>query len=570
MYIDIVPNRTSPPAVLLRESYRSGRAVRKRTVANLSKLPMAQVELLRRVLKGEELVPCGDLFQIERTRPHGHVEAVLGTIRKHGVDELIGTQPSRERDLVVAMIVERILHGSSKLADTRLWHTTTLAEELGVADACEDDLYAAMDWLLKRQNRIERKLARRHLREGGSVFYDVSSSYYEGRTCPLARRGHNRDGKEGTEIIVYGMMTNDEGLPVGVQVYPGNTGDPKTVPDQVEKLRVRFGLERVTLVGDRGMLTQAQIGQIAAMPGIGWISALRSADVRRLVESGDLQMSLFDTRNLAEIVSPLYPGERLVACFNPLLAEERTRKRDELLAATECSLARIRTDVRRRTKKPMGAGEIGTKVGRILGRWKVGKHFIVDIADGSLEFRRDNAGIEAEAALDGIYIIRTSEDTKTLPAPEAVRQYKSLARVEEVFRTMKGTDMLVRPIRHRLPNRVRAHVLICMLAYHVVWHMKRALAPMLFHDEGIDAERASRDPVAKAIPTPMAVRKRSTKTDAEGNTLHSFRSLLQTLAARARNWTVTRTGPIPIRTVQHTLPDRTQEKAFQLLGVRML
>ncbi len=401
-------------------------------------------------------------------------------------------------------------------------------------------------------------------------FYDVSSSYYEGRTCPLAQFGHNHDGKEGRKIIVYGMLTDGEGRPVAVQVYPGNTGDPKTVPDQVVRLRDRFGLDRVTLVGDRGMLTQAQIDQIAATPGVGWISALRNADVRKLVEAGDLQMSLFDRRNLAEIVSPLYPGERLVVCFNPLLAEERARKREELLAATDARLARIRAEVQRRTKTPMVAGQIGTKVGAVLNRWKVGKHFILNIADGRLEYHRDEEAINCEADLDGIYIVRTSEDALTLPTPEVVRQYKTLARVEEVFRTMKGADILIRPIRHRLPERVRAHVFICMLAYYVIWHMKRALAPILFHDEDIDAERVSRDPVAKAMPTPTAARKKSTKTDTEGSLLHSFRSLIQALGTRCRNWCVTRTGSQPIHTVQHTLPNETQEKTFQLLEIRMM
>jgi len=540
----------------------------KRTAANLSKLPMEQVLLLKRVLKGEELVPAGEVFKVEQTTPHGHVEAVLGMIRKLRVDYLIGSQPSRERDLVVAMVAQRILYGSSKLADTRLWHTCTLAEELGVADADEDDLYTAMDWLLKRKNRIEKKLASRHLSDGATVFYDVSSSYYEGRTCPLARFGHNRDGKKGREIIVYGMLTDADGRPTAVQVYPGNTGDPTTVPDQVDKLRNRFGLTRVTLVGDRGMLTQAQIEEIKTTPGVGWVSAMRSTDVRKLVEEGSLQLSLFDRQNLAEISSPLYPGERLIACFNPLLADERSRKREELLEATEKKLRSIQAEVARRTKTQLTAGEIGAKVGRTLNRWKVGKHFTVEVADNRLEWKRNEAKINAEAALDGIYIIRTGEKAESLPAAEAVRKYKNLARVEEVFRTMKGADVLIRPIRHRLEGRVRAHVFICMLAYYVIWHMKRELAPILFHDEGIDAERRARHPVTKAEPSANARAKKQTKVDTEGNPLHSFRTLLEELKTRCRNRCVTRTNSVPIHTVQHTPPTALQERVFSLLGLR--
>jgi transposase len=570
MYIDIVPNRQSPPAVLLRESYRDGGKVRKRTVANLSTLPMEQVELLRRVLKGEELVPAGETFKVESSLPHGHVEVVLGTILKLGLDRLIASAPSRERDLVLAMIAQRILSSQSKLADTRLWHSCTLAEELKVADADENDLYAAMDWLLKRKSGIEKRFAKRHLAEGSPVFYDVSSSYYEGRTCPLARFGHDRDGKKGHEIIVYGMLTDAEGRPIGVQVYAGNTADPTTVPDQVEKLRERFGLSRVTLVGDRGMLTQAQIEKLRETPGLGWVSALRSTDVRKLVESGSLQLSLFDRRNLAEISSPLYPGERLVACFNPLLAEERRRKRDELLAATEQKLRRIQAEVERRTKTPMSAAQIGAKAGSALSCWKMGKHFIVQIEDGCLAWSRDEQKIAAEAALDGIYIIRTGEKAEAMSADQVVRQYKNLARVEEVFRTMKGTDILIRPIRHRLPDRVRAHIFLCMLAYYVIWHMKRSLAPMLFADETIEEERKSRDPVAPAEPTDHAKAKRAQKTDAQNRPLHSFSTLLEALKSHCRLRCSTKTGKGVVHTVQHTPLDVTQKRAYDLLGLRPL
>lgn len=568
MYIDIVPNRNSPPAVLLRESYREGGKVRKRTLANLSQLPMKQVLLLKQVLKGEELVPAAEAFEVQKSMPHGHVEAVLGTIGKLGLDKLVASQESRERNLVVAMIAQRILHGSSKLADTRLWHTTTLAEELELEDADEDDLYAAMDWLLKRQSRIEKKLAKRHLREGDHVFYDISSSYYEGRTCPLARFGHNRDGKKGREIIVYGMLTDAAGRPVAVQVYPGNTADPTTVPDQVNTLRERFHLSRITLVGDRGMLTETQIEEIRKTPGVGWISALRNAGVKKLVEEGTLQLSLFDRQNLAEISSPLYPGERLVACFNPLLADERSRKRYELLEATENKLCSIQAEVKRRTKKPLTAAEIGEKAGAALKRWKMKKHFILEIADNHISWKRNEAKIAAEAALDGIYIIRTSEKAHKLPPEEAVRQYKNLARVEEVFRTMKSTDMLIRPIRHRLDRRVRAHIFMCMLAYYVIWHMKSALAPILFHDEDIEGERSQRDPVAKAMPSATARRKKQTKSGKDGTPLQSFRTLLASLSTRCRNRCATKVQNETIYTTQHTSVTPLQQRAFELLGIK--
>jgi len=393
MYIDTVPNRNSRPAVLLREGWREGGKICKRTLANLTEWPAHKVELLRRLLRDEPLLAPEDAFTIERSLPHGHVEAVLAMIRQLGVDTLLGAKRSPERDLVVAMIVERLIYPCSKLATTRLWHSTTLAQELGVEEADEEGLYAALDWLLERQERIENKLAARHLREGGQVLYDVSSSYYEGHTCPLMQFGHNRDGKRDLPIVVYGVLTDAEGRPVAVEVYPGNTADPSTVPDQVETLKGRFGLERVVLVGDRGMLTQTQIDTLRAYPGLGWISALRNEKLRQLAEEGVLQLSLFDVQNLAEIQSPSFPDERLVACFNPLLAQERRRKRGELLAATEAALTKIQREAQRRTKTPLRAEEIGQKVGRVIARHKMGKHFDLTIGDGQFRFARRSEAI---------------------------------------------------------------------------------------------------------------------------------------------------------------------------------
>ena len=428
MYIDTVPNRNSPPAVLLRESRREGGKMVKTTIANLSKCPPEAVEALRLALRGVELVPKEEVFAVERSLPHGHVQAVLGVMRALGMDTLLASRPCRERDVILAMIAQRILDPCSKLATTRVWHTTTLAQELGVEDADANELYEALDWLLERQGRIEKKLAKRHLEAGAVVLFDVSSSSYHGRTCPLAQYGYNRDGEK-LPSIVYGLLADGQGRPVAVDVYPGNTGDPSTVPDQVEKLRARFGLERVVLVGDRGMLTQTQLDALRAYPGLGWISALRFTAIRDLAEQGALQLSLFDRQNLAEITSDAYPGERLVVCHNPLLAEDRKRTREELLTATEARLAKIAADVARRTKTPLTADEIGVKVGKVINRHKVGKHFILTIEDNRFHFERNEQSIEREARLDGIYIIRTSEKKAALTAEDTVRTYKSLGQV---------------------------------------------------------------------------------------------------------------------------------------------
>ena len=566
MYIDEVPNRNSPPAILLREGWREGQRVRKRTVANLSHWPPAQVEALRRVLKGETLVSVEDVFEVRGSLAHGHVEAALGTLRRIGLDRLMSSRPCRERDLVVAMIVERLLHGSSKLASTRLWHTTTLAEEVGVGDADEDDLYDAMLWLLARQKPIEKKLADRHLQQGGMVFYDLSSSYYYGRTCPLAKYGHGRDGKKGLPIIVYGLLADAEGRPISVEVYPGNRTDPTTVPDQVRTLRERFELKRVVLVGDRGMLSGRQIELLKTMPGLGWITALRSRSIRDLVEEGALQMSLFDQHNLVEFASPLYPGERLIGCYNPLLAEERSRKREELLQATEQALQKIVTEVARRTRTPLSEADIGKKVGRALSRFKMGKHFELSIEKGSLSYQRNQPSIETEKALDGIYVIRTSEPATHLCSADTVRQYKNLGRVEEAFRCFKGIDIRVRPIRHRTEQHVRAHIFLCMLAYYLEFHMREALAPLLFDDQEVEQDRKRRDPVAPATPSASAERKRQSKRTAEGFPAHSFETLLHAMSTRCR----VRCRFAQSEFTQLTPPTEIQKRAMELLSLKIV
>jgi transposase len=564
MYIETVPNRNSPPAILLREGWREGQKTRKRTLANLSDWPQPQIETLRRVLRGEMLVSPKDLLSTAHTSPHGHVEAILAMIRQLDLDTLISSKRCRERDLVVAMIVQRLISPCSKLATTRQWSTTTLAEELGVQEASEDDLYAAMDWLLERQERIEKKLAARHLSEGGLVLYDVTSSSYEGRTCPLVQFGHNRD-EDKLPIIVYGVMTDEAGRPVAVEVYAGNTGDPTTVGDQVEKLRQRFGLQRVVLVGDRGMLTQPQINKLREHPGMGWITALTSGAIRELVQKGALQLSLLDEQNLAEITSPDYPGERLVICHNPLLEEERARKRQALLEATEKSLTKIAKEVARRKKKPLKAAEIGLKVGKVLGHYKVGKHFDCRIGEGSFQWSRRQDSIDQEAKLDGIYVLRTSEPAEHLSAQDTVRSYKSLAEVERAFRCLKGIDLLVRPIRHRTEERVPAHIFLCLLAYYVEWHLRQAWAPLLFEDEERREERKRRDPILPAEPTASAKAKKHSHETREGLPVHSFATLLAELASRARVTYEFKSGELKLTCKQAPEPTPLQARAYELI-----
>ena len=567
MYIETVPNRNSPPAILLREGWREGKKTHKRTLANLSNWPTHKIETLRRLLRDELLVSPEDLFETERTLPHGHVEAILETIRKLGLDSIISARHCRERDLVVAMIAGRLIHPCSKLATTRHWHTTTLAEELSVQDADEDDLYAAMDWLLERKGRIEKKLAARHLTDGATVLYDMTSSYYEGRSCPWANFGHDRDGQKGLPIIVYGVMTDEAGRPVSVEVYRGNTGDPTTVAEQVKKLQQRFELSRVVLVGDRGMLTQAQIRELKKHQGLGWITALRSASIRKLVDEGALQLSLFDEKNLAEIQSPDYPDERLMVCFNPLLARDRRRKREELLQSTEKGLTKLEQAVARRTRRPMKQAEIGIKAGKILGRYKVAKHFTLKIQDGGFAWARREDAIKKEAELDGIYVIRTSEPRVRLSAEEAVRKYKNLSQVERMFRCLKSLDLLVRPIRHRSEERVPAHIFLCMLAYYVEWHMRHALAPILFEDEELQQERKRRDPILPAKPSESAKVKKRTHKTPDGLPVHDFQSLMAELATCGKVTYKLKSKEIELRIKQQ--PDLTtlQKRAYELLGL---
>jgi transposase/ribosomal protein L35 len=567
MYIETVPNRNSPPAVLLREGWREGSKTLKRTLANLSHWPQQKIETFRRLLQDEPLVSPQDLFSTHKTLPHGHVEAILTAMRKLGMDTLLAAKRCPQRDLVMAMIAARLLHPCSKLATTREWHTTTLAEELAVADATEDDLYQAMDWLLERQPRIEKKLAARHLSEDCLVLYDVSSSYYEGHTCPLAQYGHDKDGKKGLPIIVYGVMTDGEGRPIAVEVYPGNTGDSTTVADQVEKLRDRFQLSRVVLVGDRGMLTQPQIDKMKMHPGLGWITALTSVAIRGLLQSGALQLSFLDETNLAEITSPDYLGERLMVCHNPLLEEERGRKRQELLEATEKALTKVGKQVERRKKKPLKEAEIALKVGKVLGRYKMGKHFLYTIGEGKFQWSRRQQTIEQEAKLDGIYIIRTSELVERLSAADTVRSYKSLAQVERAFRTLKGVDLLIRPIRHRTEDRVPAHIFLCLLAYYVEWHLRRVWAPLLFEDEQLAQERRRRDPILPATGSPSAQEKKLTRQTADGFPVHSFATLMAELASRARVTYGLKSEESTPSFQQVPEPTPLQAKAYALLAL---
>ena len=509
MHIHVVPNRGSPPTVLLRESYREGAKVRKRTLANLSNLSPAQVEAMRAVLRGEELRPVAQTFEITRSRAHGHVQAVATAMQRLGFASLIASKPCRERDLVLAMVAARIVAPQTKLATTRWWHTTTLAEDFGVADASEDDLYAAMDWLLQRQNTIQKKLAARHLHAGALVLYDLTSSYFEGITCPLAKLGHNRDGKRGLLQVNYGLLTDARGCPVAVSVHEGNTADSNTFLPEVQRLRRDFGIERMVMVGDRGMISQKAIDAMRISDGIGWITALKSASIRVLVEQGQLQLGLFDERNLLELSSPDYPGERLVACRNPQLAKLRAHKREALLAATEMNLAKIKARVD--AGKLTGQDAIGVRVGKVINQYKVAKHFALSIADTAFSFQRKADSIAAEAALDGLYLIRTSVPAAQMDAPDCVRNYKALANVERAFRSLKTIDLKVRPIHHHLADRVRAHIFLCMLAYYVEWHMREAWRELMFADADQEA-KATRDPVAPAKRSKAALAKVASNT----------------------------------------------------------
>jgi len=565
MYIDKVPNRNSRPAYLLREAWREDGKICKRTITNLSDWPLEKIDALRKLLRDEPMVSRHDAFSIERSLPHGHVEAIMLMMRRLGLDKLIASKRSRERDLVLAMIAERLIDPCSKLATTRLWHSTTLARELKVEDADENELYAAMDWLADAQPAIEQRLAARHLHEGAQVFYDISSSYYEGSHCELAHWGHDRDKKRGKLIIVYGVLTDADGRPVAAEVYPGNTADPTTVPDQVGKLKEQFKLQQVVLVGDRGMLTQTQIEVLQTHPGIGWISALRTEKIRLLVESGVLQLSLFDEQHLAEISSEAFPGERLIACFNPLLADERKYHREALLEATEQALNKLKAQVERRVNKPLSAAEIGQKLGRIINRHKVAKHFDCDIQNGSFSFKRNEMAINREADLDGMYVVRTSEPKEKLTSEQVVRSYKNLSRVEEVFRTLKSIDLRVRPIRHRDKQRVKAHIFLCLLSYYVEWHMRQALASLLYEDEQIAVERLERNPVIPAEASQSAKKKKGTGRNSEGVAVHSFSSLMTEMGTLCRNRCKLKFDPDSPEFEQDTKPTVLQAKVIELL-----
>jgi len=568
MYVESVPNRSSPPAILLRESSRVDGKIVKRTLANLSDWPPSRIEALRRVLKGEALISPSDAFQIQRSTPHGHVAAVLGTLRNLSLEPILSRSPCQERSLVVAMIVARILFPSSKLATARGFHAKTAISSLGAVlglgdDLDETQLYHALDWLLARQHRIENALAKRHLSEGSLVLYDLSSTYFEGRHCPLARFGHSRDERSGNPQIVFGLLTDPEGCPVAVEVFEGNTGDPTTVAPQVDKLRQRFQLKQVVLVGDRGMLTSARIREdLRPQEGLQWISALKSIQIQQLVQGGTLQLSLFDQRDLAEIQHPSYQGERLIACRNPLLAEERSRKRKELLEATEKQLNKI-VEATKRKKKPLrGRREIGLAVGKILGRYKMGKHFTLSIEDDGFSCQRKAENIEREAALDGIYVIRTSVPAQTLSSEQVVSSYKRLSDVERAFRSLKSVDLKIRPIYHRLADRVKAHVFLCMLSYYVEWHMRRALAPMLFDDHDPQAAEAARKSiVAPAERSQKAKSKDLLKRTEDDMPVHSFQSLLKDLATLTRN--DVRVGDQTLQMLANPTP--VQQRALQLL-----
>ena len=520
-------------ATLLRRSYRQNGKVKKETLANLSHLPPEAIDAIRRVLAGETLVGAGGAFEIERSLPAGHVNAALAMARRLELAKLLDRSPCRERDLCMAMIVGRVICPGSKLGMVRTLAQSTLASELGVEGADEDDLYAAMDWLVERQDRIEDRLAARHLRDGEMVLYDVSSSYFEGRTCPLARLGYSRDGKLGLPQIIYGLLCDTDGRPVAVEVFSGELHDDATLPAQVTKLKDRFGLSRVVVVADRGMVTKANIELLGQAGGVDWITALKAPTIKKLARSGVFQPSLFDEQNLGEITDPgEFPGERLIVCRNPLVGAQRARKREELLAATETDLALIKARVDRGTL--LGAAQIGLAVGPALKRYRMKKHFQIEITDTTFTYTRDTAGIDAEAALDGFYILRTSLTETDLPAADVVRAYKNLEQAERAFGSLKGPELQIRPIHHHLEDRVRAHVLICMLAYYLTWHLKAAWKPLLFTDEN---RPVSPDPVAKAVRSPAAQQKAQTKRTTTGAPAHSYQTLLAELATQTRNTT---------------------------------
>jgi transposase len=572
MYVTRIPNRDSPPAVLLRESYREGGKVESRTLANISDWPEAKIDSLRRVLAGETLTPLGaERFEIERALGHGHVAAALGTTRRLGLDQVLPKGPERRAKLILAMIVARIIEPAAKLATARQLSEATAAHSLGavlgLGEVDEDELYAALDLLGRSQAGVEKILAQRHLKDGVLVLYDVTSSYLEGRRCELAQFGYSRDHRGDRPQIVFGLMCTPEGCPVAVEVFEGNLGDPSTLAVQVRKLRTRFRLKRIVLVGDRGMITNARIDADLAPAGFDWITALRAPAIKALAaEGGPLQLSLFDERDMAEIVSGDYPGERLIVCRNPELATERTRKRDELLEATEKTLSEIRAMTEKKRNPLRGQDKIALKVGAVLDRRHMAKHFDIAITETGLSWSRKAEAIAAEAALDGVYVIRSSLPGDGFPAAAVVLAYKGLSHAERGFRDLKSGDLDVRPIHHRRAHRVRAHVFLCMLAYYVIWHMKRDLAPMLFKDDDPAAAAERSSPVAKAKVSPAARQKAITRRAKDGQPVHSFRTLLQDLANLTRN--SVRFGDARPTTIL-SRPTQTQNRAFDLLGLKI-
>lgn len=561
MYVTSVPNRGSKPTILLRESYREDGKVKNRTLANLSKLPPSVVETVRAALSGETLVPASEAFEVVESKPHGHVDAVLTAIRRLGLDGLIDARKSRQRSLVLSMIASRILSPASKLRTARGLENSSLAEELGIEGVTEDELYAAMDWLLERQGRIEKKLAKRHLESCGLVLYDLTSVWMEGESCPLATRGYSRDGKKDKLQVNFGILTDDEGRPISVSVYEGRTADPSTVQDQVLKLKEDFGIDLVVFVGDRGMITQAQIDRFLEQGGVEWITALKSGSIRKLKAEGRLQLGLFDDRNLFEFESKHYPGERLIACRNPDLAKRRAKKRESLIQSTKVELDKIQASVR--AGRLAGRAEIGLRIGRVINKYKVAKHFKLEIEDERFTYRVRRESIAAEAALDGLYVVRTSVPEDTISAEDTVRHYKRLARVEKSFRSMKTVDLKVRPVFHRTADRVRAHILLCMLAYYVEWHLRHVWRSLLFANE-MDTS-TTRDAVAKAEPTVETKRKAASKKTKDGLQIQSFRSLLDNLGSIVRNLCRRPGAPGDQTFKMTTRPTALQARALDLL-----
>lgn len=548
---------------LLRRSYREDGKVKNETLGNLSHLPDSVIDLIRRSLQGETFVPACEAFEVCQSQPHGHVQAVALTMQRLGFASLLASKPSAERDLVMAMVASRIVSPATKLATTRLWNNSTLAQEFGVSEATEDDLYAAMDWLLGAQDRIQKKLAGRHIQEDSLVLYDLSSSYFEGTHCPLAKLGYSRDEKRGTLQVNYGLLTDDRGCPVAISVHDGNTSDSATFMPQVTQLREQFGIKRMVMVGDRGMISQKAIDEMSQDADVAWITALRSASIRTLVEQKHLQLGLFDERNLLEISSPDFPGERLVACRNPELAKKRAHTRADLLLATEKNLQKIQARVE--AAKLIGRDKIGLAVGKVVNQYKVSKHFELNMTDNAFTFSRNEGSIAAEAALDGLYVIRTSVQAKRMDAQACVRTYKSLAQVERAFRSIKTMDLKVRPIHHHLEGRVRAHIFLCMLAYYVEWHMRQAWRELMFADED-QAAKQVRDPVAPAQRSEAATKKAQSHALEDGSPTHSFQTLMALLQTVVRNTCRSKSGSENASTFQvTTTPDAKQRRALELI-----